>query len=1233
MRLRLFPELSVGAEADLWGSQWVTHRSPRYLVLRPDVLPTLRAGLRDLLRTARDADRSLPIWEIISAAHADLTPALLLEERLTWLAVSGEGDPAMIERELATALRALVLENRTGVAEWAIGAWRRLPAEVLTTTAAWQLASVAGQYFPVRPVPGSSSAVTPGDVAAIAGAIGANVQLRVLLDGARLLLGDVHGPGVRAIEVPDTDPRIVEIEFGDGQRVPIRVGDGEVVSVNVAEGPVTLHTSRATYLAERTDGDFSAWEPHLIDDGFGAVPDPRLRSGSQTDLDDLIRELSTLPPGAELADALLHSYDLTGGRDLLDQAIEILRGITSESSDALRSLLVLASGLLRRYEAYGDPADLNESIVILRSALDRLPVNSPEIATFKANLGMALGTRFRVTGQIDDLDEAVEATRQAIATLPSLHPNLAPALANLAELLEIRADAGGYAVDVDEVVNLYETAVAVSRDEGPWHRSVLAGLAGALLTRFRLYSDRQDLDRAIELARQAAAADDVEPLSGMLLSNLADALLLRHQVTGFAGDLDEAVELGTRALTLARNSIRAPTVMLRLAQSLQARFEQSRSAEAIDSALAILQEAASEAGRGSAEYIGALTALSTAARLRYSILGDPDDLMLGVQSARRARDAASFESARARAAETNLALALLARYRATGDRGDLDEAASAGERALTGTPDFAPHQAQVFSAAAAIRHERYLATGLADDEQAAFTLWSAVADNAAAPLSVRLDAAAGAAGAAIELGLWDRALAICEQGVALLALGVSTRATVTADLERLERFAELSRDGAACAIVLGLPERAVELLEWGRGAQWSRLLDLRSDLTRLEAAQPELAARFATIRARLDGVPATGEPDDHDSRRNLARSWDRVLAEVRAVPGFESFLRPPHFAELAQAAAEGPVVIINMSRVRCDALIVTVQGVFIVALPMADLNSARSMVTAAAASREGGSQPQEFEWGYEVLSWLWAAIVSPVLVALDWDDGRPNRLWWCPTGIVSLLPLHAAGDGRRSALDTVVSSYTPSLRLLIDARARPGRTMPSLFERMLIVSEPYPGPESLPRLPLARRETSLIQEMVPEAAVLTERAATIQAVLKVLPTVDSFHFAGHGVGEHAQLGNSGLVLANGILGVDDIAPLRLRGELAYLSACSSGALGTISPDQALSPAVALHVAGFRNVVAVMDVITDEAALRVARSFYERLSRGETAAWALNHALRELSARYRRSTAQFFHIGP
>src|ERR1700722_5675254 len=50
-------------------------------------------------------------------------------------------------------------------------------------------------------------------------------------------------------------------------------------------------------------------------------------------------------------------------------------------------------------------------------------------------------------------------------------------------------------------------------------------------------------------------------------------------------------------------------------------------------------------------------------------------------------------------------------------------------------------------------------------------------------------------------------------------------------------------------------------------------------------------------------------------------------------------------------------------------------------------------------------------------------------------SSSPCRLWWCPTGPFSFLPIHAAGiydtKGTESVFDYVVSSYTPSLKSLL----------------------------------------------------------------------------------------------------------------------------------------------------------------------------------------------------------
>lgn len=53
---------------------------------------------------------------------------------------------------------------------------------------------------------------------------------------------------------------------------------------------------------------------------------------------------------------------------------------------------------------------------------------------------------------------------------------------------------------------------------------------------------------------------------------------------------------------------------------------------------------------------------------------------------------------------------------------------------------------------------------------------------------------------------------------------------------------------------------------------------------------------------------------------------DETLREIREQPGFERFLTPPSEEQLLQAAADGPVVILNASSFRCDASIIDSRG-------------------------------------------------------------------------------------------------------------------------------------------------------------------------------------------------------------------------------------------------------------------------------------------------------------------
>src|SRR6478609_7716138 len=113
MRLHTPPAIDVGAEADLWFSRLVGTRGADGLVLLPRVRAQLHRRLS--VHIARGpVERYDWIWDVLERVHSLSSPALLLEERVTWLSVrDGPGDSDAIETELRRALRAVIGGRRT----------------------------------------------------------------------------------------------------------------------------------------------------------------------------------------------------------------------------------------------------------------------------------------------------------------------------------------------------------------------------------------------------------------------------------------------------------------------------------------------------------------------------------------------------------------------------------------------------------------------------------------------------------------------------------------------------------------------------------------------------------------------------------------------------------------------------------------------------------------------------------------------------------------------------------------------------------------------------------------------------------------------------------------------------------------------------------------------------------------------------------------------------------------
>lgn len=184
------------------------------------------------------------------------------------------------------------------------------------------------------------------------------------------------------------------------------------------------------------------------------------------------------------------------------------------------------------------------------------------------------------------------------------------------------------------------------------------------------------------------------------------------------------------------------------------------------------------------------------------------------------------------------------------------------------------------------------------------------------------------------------------------------------------------------------------------------------------------------------------------------------------------------------------------------------------------------------------------------------------------------------------MPIHAAGIYPAGPCldDFVISSYTPTLNALLDARSR---ISSSPGNKVLIVAQPEtPG---LPFLPNASLEREKIYEVVPESHLvsLTRNATekdgsecTLDAVVTALSEASIVHFACHGAASREHPLESALFLYDGDLTVARILYTDIpHASIAFLSACHGSATDPFRTDQVVNLATGMLGAGFQSVIA------------------------------------------------------
>ena len=142
-------------------------------------------------------------------------------------------------------------------------------------------------------------------------------------------------------------------------------------------------------------------------------------------------------------------------------------------------------------------------------------------------------------------------------------------------------------------------------------------------------------------------------------------------------------------------------------------------------------------------------------------------------------------------------------------------------------------------------------------------------------------------------------------------------------------FKTLPFDCASYQILTSRLQEAMETLERGRVLLWSEMRGLRTSIDHVRMADPHLADELTAINRDLeiltfssspnnDADRGDSEPEGMDPfghfvvrRQRLLHDREKVISRIQALPGLDTFLKPPSFDTLPPAAIIGPVIIIK----------------------------------------------------------------------------------------------------------------------------------------------------------------------------------------------------------------------------------------------------------------------------------------------------------------------------------
>ncbi|CAE6477963.1 unnamed protein product, partial [Rhizoctonia solani] len=909
-------------------------------------------------------------------------------------------------------------------------------------------------------------------------------------------------------------------------------------------------------------------------------------------------------------------------------------------SDLSSGLSSLGASHRDRFGRLGELNDLEKSMEYYSRALASTPNGHPDLSTRHADLGVAYRNRFRRLGEMNDLQKSIEQFSRALELTPEGHPDLSQRHVDLGTAMLLRFRRLDEMNDLERSMEHHSRALELTPDGHPNLSTRYADLGVAYRDRYQRLDEMSDLERSMELhSRALLLTPDGHPDLSQRCADLGTAKLLRFQRSGELHALTESIEQLSRALGLTPDG--HPDLSTRHAdigvaygnrsRRLGEMNDLERSMEHHFRALELTPDGHPDLSTRHAD-------LGVAYRDRYQRLGEMNDLERSMELHSRALKLTPDDHPDLSTRHADLGVAYRDRYQRLGEMNDLEKSMEHHSRALEWTPDDHPGLSTRYFNWALSHLDHYRHAGDPSSLQRSLGAFRRASRVPTSPPRAKFQYALRWAALASENSSLQ-CIEAYQTAIDLLPQFIWLGATTIERYRNLSTAENLAADATYAAILDSSPILALEWVERARCVVWNQSLMLRSPLDRLHSSHPDLAARLQVVSEQLHNASLESSTPRSfilstvdleqvgQHRRRLAMEYNDLLGLVHQLHGFEDFLQPMKADALVHAARNGPIVVINCHKDRCDALLILPGEGNVEHIPLPSINGVKiqrirlEFETSIEGANSGGISAKG------VLAVLWHDIVQPVLDFLGYINNAPTdslpHITWCPTGALSRLPLHAAGDydqPHARVFNYAISSYTPSLTALLSSAP----SVLSRGSRVLAIGQPHTRGHSA--LPGVVNELAFIKAHTQDKvqySQLCDDQATTATVLDAMEQHDWVHFACHAHQNVTDPTKSGFFLHDGALDLAAISlrPFKNKG-LAFLSAVQTAMGEEKLPDEAVHLAAGMLVAGYTSVIAIIWNVRDEDAPFVADKVYAELMKegkvgnGE-AGKALHYAVAEL----------------